>query len=167
MADKETVLMGDELNDMHIAMYQKMLKALFPGLNGLSSPLKVSVMGNWRENFIQIYHCRGNHWFAASNIGCCIKEVNVYDSLYDGIDSVSKVKIKETFCCDSDITITLVPVQKQDGVKDCGLFALAFATFLAFGKKSPHLLPVHQFHQKSLWEHYLYCIESKEVSEFH
>lgn len=165
MADRETVVVGEELNDMHIDTYQKMLKALFPGLCGLSSPLKVSVMRNWHENFIQVYFCRGNHWFTASTIGCCVKEVKVYDSLYNDIDLDSKAKIQKTFC-DSDIKITSIPVQKQIGVKDCGLFALAFATFLAFGKTPPHLISLHQFEQSSLRKHYLYCMECKEVSEF-
>ena len=50
------------------------------------------------------------------------------------IDLASKAKIQETFC-DSELRITSIPIQKQVGVKDCGLFAQAFATFLAFGKK--------------------------------
>ena len=47
----------------------------------------------------------------------------------------------------SCIKITSVPVQKQVGVKDCGLFALAFATLLAFRKTPPHYVPLNYFDQ--------------------
>ena len=54
MSDKETVLLGLELDDIHIDMFQKLLKDQFPLLNGLSSPLKVSVMKKWIVTF---YKC--------------------------------------------------------------------------------------------------------------
>ena len=149
MSDKETVLLGLELNDIHIDMFQKLLKDQFPLLNGLSSPLKVSVTGKWIGNFLQVYHCRNNHWITASTIGCKIGIVNIYDSLYT--DQLTRSKVEETFP-DLKITIMVLPVQKQFGVKDCGLFSLAFATYLII--ICPQI------------EGTLPCLEMKQVSQF-
>ncbi len=81
MVDRQTVLTGEKLNDMHIDMYQKLLQALFPDIKGLSTTLKVSQIGDWCEQFLQVFFCRGDHWFTASTIGCSIGEVKIYDSL--------------------------------------------------------------------------------------
>lgn len=164
VSDRDAVLMGHELNDKHIDLYQKLLKKQFPYMMGLSSPLKVSVMRSWVEYYAQIYHCRNNHWIVASTFGCKDGVVNVYDSLYTDIDSTTKCQIEDVFP-DSDISIILPSVQKQNGVKDCGLFAIAFATFLAFGN-DPLLLSLHQFDQKNLRKHFMSCLELKCISEF-
>ncbi len=87
----------------------------------------------------------------------------MYDSLYTTLDSATQTKIENTFP-DSNIEILLPPAQKQDGVKDCGLFALASATFFAFGN-SPHSLLLH-FDQKKLPTHYVSCVEQQIVMEF-
>ena len=141
-----------------------LFKSRFPTLKGLYLPLKTPLMGSWTDNFVQVYHCRGNHWITVSTLGCKDGEINVYDSLYTSIDSGTKCKIEDTFP-ESDLTIVLPPVQRQDGVKDCGLFALAFATFLAFSN-SPQSLSLHRFDQKSFREHYVSSIELKQIKEF-
>ncbi len=164
VSDKEIVLGGLQLHDMHIDLYQRLLKSHFPLLNGLSSTLNVAPVGKWIENYVQVYHCRNNHWITASTIGCKDREVNVYDSLYTVLDSATKTKIEKAFP-DSNMRTILPPVQKQDGVKDCGLFAVAFATFLAFGN-SPQSLSLHHFDQNKLRLHYVSCLEQQIVTEF-
>lgn len=164
VSDKEAVVTGLELNDLHIEIYQKLLKVRFPNLKGLSSPLKVLPVGSWTDNYVQVCHCRSNHWIAVTTLGCKDGEINVYDSMYKTIDSGTKCKIEETFP-NSALTIALPPVQQQDGVKDCGLFALAFATFLAFGN-NPQALSLHKFDQKSFREHFVSSIELNNVTEF-
>ena len=57
--DKEAIMKGHELNDLHIDMAQ---------------------------NAIQIIHVQGNHWITISTINCEEGEVGVYDSLYNSID---------------------------------------------------------------------------------
>lgn len=164
IADKETITKGAELHDLHIEMYQKLLKIQFPNLMGLSSSLKVLPMGSWTDNYVQVYHCRSNHWITVSTLGCKDGEINVYDSMYTSIDSGIIQKIEDTFP-DSDLTVALCPVQRQIGMKDCGLFALAFATSLAFGN-SPQSLSLCQFNQNSFREHYVSSIQIKQASEF-
>ena len=53
----------------------------------------------------------------------------VYDSLFRDIDDTTRSTIQGTFS--HSIAITMPNVQKQNGPKDCGLFAVAFATILA------------------------------------
>ena len=47
--------------------------------NGVSPPLplKTPLMGSWTDNFVQVYHCRGNHWITVSPLRCKDGEINV------------------------------------------------------------------------------------------
>ena len=68
-----------------------------------------------------------------SSIGCKTGEVNVYDLLYLDLDEMTKRKVERAFGSTS-INVHFANVQKQEGLVDCGPFAIAFATSLAFGK---------------------------------
>jgi len=76
---------------------------------------------------------------------------------------LQRITLKKMF--DPSVKILLPAVQKQNGVKDCGLFALAFATFLAFRKSHQPLL-LHHFDLKKLRLHLISCLEEGVVSEF-
>ena len=88
-------------------------------------------IGFWVDNYLQVVHSRSNRQITVSTIGCQRDEIKVYDSLYDKVDA-TKNKSEKTFAC--KIQYTLSRGQKQQGVKDCGLFAVAFATDIAHGK---------------------------------
>jgi hypothetical protein len=122
---------GSELNDNHINAAQFLLKLKFPEFHGFSHTLKPTRYNIWKSNYIQILHCRGNHWILLSTIGCKTDEMFVYDSLYKTIDEETETTIKNIFGS-SYVNISLPIVQSQSGVKDCGVFSIAFATFLAF-----------------------------------
>lgn len=51
-------------------------------------------------------------------------------------------------------------VTKQEGLSDCGVFAIATATSLAFGRR-----PVH-FKQSTMREHLLKCFEAGSMQPF-
>ena len=53
-------------------------------------------------------------------------------------------------------------VQIQKGVKDCGLFAMAFGTH----GNNPGLLPSCQLDQSCLRSTLLNCLEQKSISDF-
>ena len=67
-----------------------------------------------------------------ATIGCQHNEIKVIDSLYNEVDTATKNRLEKTFAC--SIQCIVLRVQKQQGSKDCGLFALAFATDIAHGK---------------------------------
>ena len=62
------------------------------------------------------------------------------------------------------MTYTMALVQKQSGIKDCGLFAIAFATNLAFTQNVMTTPPL--FDQKKLRPHFITCLEANCFSEF-
>ena len=163
-SDKATVQEGQQLNDMHLNISQKLLRKQFPLFKGFHCTLVQSCVGNWIDNYIDIFHCRGNHWICVSTIGCKHEEVNVYDSLYKDVDDITIRKIGEVFAS-SGIKCVLPCVQKQHGINDCGLFAIAFATYLAFGN-DPKALETHQFKQTNLRSHLISCLEQKHFTQF-
>ena len=52
----------------------------------------------------------------------------VYDSLYDSIDDRTQVVIHELFAKHD-----AAKVHKQQGVRDCGVFVITFATVICCG----------------------------------
>ena len=119
-------------------------------------------LGQWIENFVQICHCRSNHWITLSTKECQVGEIKVYDSLYDEVDMVTTTMIKRLFNL-TNLTVTMPLVQRQKGIKDCGLFAIANATTLAFKDSidSAHL------DQTKLRQHLVLCLEKTLLLSFH
>ena len=65
-----------------------------------------------------------------------------------------------------DVWDAVVPcVQKQNGVKDCGLFAIAFTAFLVNGN-NPEQLLTYTFQQDELRNHLVKCLEQGYVTPF-
>ena len=61
-----------------------------------------------------------------------------YDSLLHSIDETTKGIINNLFHLDPDKAIARIKVfhpQKQTNSKDCGVYAIAWTTTIAFGKK--------------------------------
>ena len=165
LIDKEVIVNGLELNDLHMTISQKLLSDRFPSIVGLRTPLvPVTEIGSWIGNYLQIFHCRGNHWITVSTIGCRGGEVRVYDTIFTSIDDNTKRSIKTIFS-PSNITITAPGIQRQAGAKDCGLYAIAIATYLAYGK-DPDALCSHHFNQELLRGHLVSCLEDKLLVEF-
>ena len=125
--------------------------------------LAPSAVGGWIEKYVQILHCNGNHWITVSTIGCANDMMNVYDSLYRNITEETKGNLDKLFF--TAVKYSVPQVQIQNGTKDCGLFAVAFALYLAHGN-DPSLLPHCQFHQSSLRSMLLNMFELKSVFNF-
>ena len=108
-------------------MAQNLLKLQHPSLNGLGSTLTVeaTAFSGWVAQYLQILHCRGNHWICMSTLGCKRGEIHVFDS---NTDETTK-RIRKIF---GDSVVILQPhVQKQKGVQECGLIAIAFTAYLS------------------------------------
>ena len=83
--------------------------------------------------FIQILYTPGNaHWVCVGSVGCEDSTVNLYDSRYHNI-IVNEVQQQVLILNGrSNFTgIQVFPVQKQPNGSDHGVFAVAFATYLA------------------------------------
>lgn len=77
----------------------------------------------WVDNYLQVVHSCSNHWIT---VRCQSDEIKVFDSLYNEVDIATQNKLKKTFAC--KIRYNVPRVQKQQGVNDCGLFAVMFTT---------------------------------------
>ena len=84
--------------------------------------------------FVLILHIDGNHWITLSTIGCKV-EVNLYDC--NQCESLFASTEEQISCLlnskEKDLQLKIMPVQRQKGCSDCGLFALAFAATLCSG----------------------------------
>ena len=94
------------------------------------------------------------------------KEVNgkvlVYDSIFKNVDKETRKIICNIFQVLPVSNIKVVKAQKQMGTKDCGLFAIAYATALALGQNPSKLT----FYQESMRSHFVACLEQEKLTLF-
>ena len=165
-ADEKKLVEGGWLNDKHMEFAQCLLKQQFPSLGGLQSTLlqcrKETQKGISRG--VQIVHSRGNHWIVVSTINCKQREVLVFDSLYTSIDESTKAIITSVFQAPDNGTLTIryVNTQKQADTNDCGLFAIASATAIAFGSDPSN----HIYHQGEMRPHLHQCFVKGLLTQF-
>ena len=109
---------------------------------------------------IQIIFTRNCHWLVASNAFSGDDEVIVYDSLFTNVT-------KDTFSLITRLfkrgNISVLQPQKQNGTDDGGLYALAFATSLAYG----HDPSTINYNQGMMRKHLIECFENKKMVPFH
>ncbi len=113
---------------------------------------------------MQILHIDSDHWIAVSNIGCTTKEdIIVYDSIYTSISAHTKQLLSQLVHTDKPaINVKIAPTPKQSGSSDCGVYAVAFVTSIAFGL-DPSL---SVYNQTVMRGHLLSCLELKVLSPF-
>ena len=161
------VMEGGMLSDIPINVAQLLLKKQFPNLKGLQPTVyqQRKAQGNETSRVddddqqLQIIHCCGNHWIVASRVGCTKGTVNIYDSLYTSLDEPTKLLVSAMF--QSNIQY-IQPLQKQIGVTDCGLFAIAVITAIAYGTDPSQL----QFKQEEMRKHLLTCFNNEYLTPF-
>ena len=95
LEDKERLMSGRWLNCRLIEAAQSLLAETFPSLEGLQSPLNGERchFKQAQGTFIQILHVERCHWVCASNVGCEVGAVNVFDSAYNRISLNTKQQI--------------------------------------------------------------------------
>ena len=112
------------------------------------------------RNRIQILFCKERkHWIVATTVNCSPYEVKVYDSLFQYLDKDSLQLIERLFQCDNlNLDIIMTQRCKQEGCKDCGVFAIAIATAIASG-----LNPSRQNFKQEAMRGYLVNCFNKEI----
>ena len=81
----------------------------------------------------------------------------MYDSLYND-DNATKNKLEKTFA--NKLHYIIPRLQKQKGAIDCGLFAVAFTTNLAYGKNT------FKLDQSQMHHHLFACFEASKIAVF-
>jgi len=160
-AERDMINYGRQLNDKHINYAQTVMQSQF-SIKGMQLTLYQHTRKP-PENELQIVHSRSNHWITASTIFASPGSIDVYDSLYDGVDSASRKVILDLFG-DSNSRINMKQVQKQHGTDDCGLFAIAFAVSLA--KKVDPANSGLRFQQSRMRSHLINCLQEAKFSLF-
>lgn len=164
--DKLSLLKGKWVGDTIITACQNLLKKQNPHIGGLEP----TVLGQCfqfniqRNEFVQVLHVGGNHWITISNIGNSLTHVNVYDSLPStDLPARAKSEIAGILCTEEKaIKLKFQDVQQQRGYKDCGLFALAFATSLCTGQD-----PVETTYVQNLLRlHLAQCLDKQTITPF-
>ena len=147
---------------------QNILHEQFPLIDGfLSTSLgMVGQLPVMKSEFIQILHTSKFHWVCVSSLGNTSKntaDVNLYDSLYRGITPETKKQIASLlFSPEKKINVAVPNVQQQGSNLDCGVFAIAFATSLCFGKDPSTL----HFNRREMRQHLYKCLINQRFTMF-
>ena len=139
------------------------MKQQFPNIQGLRSTLlQHQASKSVLKDQVQVIHDRGDHWIVASNVGCKKKEVSIYDSVYSSINKETENVVCGMFNAGSKMQVKMRPFQKQSGGMDCGLFALAAVTALAFNV-DPSVLKLNQ---ETMRQHLVTCLRNHKFTLF-
>ena len=91
------------------------------------------------------------------------EDVIVYDSLYDNINTHTQHLITRLLkSAHSPIKCAIATTQRQTGVKDCGLFAIAAATSFCFGECPSE----RRYEQSMMRGHFRQCLARGEMTPF-
>lgn len=171
VAASEVSLPGTWLSDSHVDHAQYLLAKCSPSFSGLQSTLvcdsyKSKYIQCPTRKFIQILNFQSNHWLTVSNIDCSPNTIKVFDSLStSGLQNNDKFncQLASLLNCSSEaITVIIADIKQQEGGSDCGLFAIACATSLAFG-----IPPETQnFAQKHMRSHLAKCFTDGVMRPF-
>ena len=136
----------DIIHEVHVC-----LRKLNPGVEGLQRPT-LGPVRNFNQGQWGIYSDFA-HWVCVGSVGCEDGTVNLYDSLYHNIiHSEVEDKVRNLVGHANFTGIQVVPVQQQQNGSDCGVFAAAFATCLAYGippqtvQFDVHKMRTHLYH---------------------
>ena len=159
-SDKEAILSGERLNDIHILFAQTLLRQQFPGVQGLSCTLTQNRLrfDIDKERVAQVCHVRNDHWIVISNILSEAKKIDIFDSVYSDIEENTAALVSGMF--DQPVELKVYPsLEKQKGSMDCGVYCIAVCASLL------HRAPIN-FSQSLLRPKLISCFEKFHVSPF-
>ena len=169
--ERETILEGQMISDESINLAQNLLHEQFPGIDGffdttLALSNSFEIVKKWKP-FIQILHTGSHHWVCVANMTPDRQENNkciLYDSLNSGTfnSTVASYICALSYCKSKVLDVQIEQVQQQSNFVDCGLFAIAFATSLAFSE-NPGLVC---YEEGVLRHHLVECLEKNYMEPF-
>ena len=163
--DKKIIILGECLNDLHINFAQEIFKKQFKHILGFQSTLVLAKctgikISHLQGQYLQIIHCRECHWIVASVEKLHMEDIiriTIYDSIFLSIDDETSRLLTRMFG-KNDVVMGKAP--KQEGNKDCGVYAIATCVSLANGT-SPHL-----YDQTKMRGHLIQCFENLKFTKF-
>ena len=151
--DKKVITSEGLLTDKYVNFPQALLQKEHKQLLGLQSTLLLAKQTSVSPS-LQIVHSRGDHWIVATTIESPVNTVKIFDSLYPSIDPFTRELVYKLYGHDVQVVVEEGP--KQEGHRDCGLFAIATATLLAHGCDPTS----YKFEQPAMRKHLLDCFEN-------
>ena len=151
------------LQDSPIEAANRFLKNQFRSQAGLYNPVHGQDFSFpiTRDAFIQILLVGGNHWVTVAGVSSSL--VHVYDSVYNHVHDDVKIQVAALMLSDEPVvTFKLHKVQFQKGSRDCGLYAVAYATDLAYGNDPSS----YRYKQEKLRSHFIDCIKKEILTPF-
>ena len=159
------------LSDESIDLAQQLLKKQFPIFGGLqdialSEHYSLNVVKKDKP-FIQVLHNGSAHWICVFNSDRNRSENNtchILGSLFRGkiTKNVEKKICALLLCKEPIIKVVINSVQQQENGVDCGVFAIAYGTSLAFGKNST----LCSYNMPLMRQHLVNCLEKEMMYPF-
>ena len=153
------------LDDEDINKVMELIKKQFPHLTGLHNCLIGHTHQSFPKthgNFLQILHVNENYWITVHNVPQ-LNIVNVYGSTYESTSEDAKWQIAALLRTkDNQIELKIQNVQYQNEFTDCGIFAVAFATDLAYGCNPSKC----HYKQDLFRSHFLKCLHLQNMTPF-
>jgi len=142
-AERDMLCNNGWLTDLYMNAVQVLIKKQFPHIGGLQNTTIIQPKRNNKPfqvgtESLQIIHTSNNHWIVPSTMNCYQADITVYDSSSSSVNMETKIilsSLLKTQKCQFTIQIS----NKQSGTKDCGVFATAYRTTVAYGKDPPIL----------------------------
>ena len=168
--ERNTILNNEMLTDESINIAQILLQKQFPNIGGFQD----TVIGKVQEfdtipgskKYIQILHAGSLHWLCVANVSeeKTSDEHYIFDSLSRKIIRDDIVKQIANYACSpaTELLLNIESVQQQRNGVDCGLFAIAFATSLAFGENPGDIC----YDQDLLRVHLVKCLTNQNMCKF-
>ena len=105
----------------------------------------------------------GSHWLTLSNINCLENTIKVYDSAHSGLSHEEELTIASLVATTvNKLQVIFLNVALQTNGYDCGLYTIAKASALRFGRD-----PTTQTHISRMMRSHLYkCLENKHLKPF-
>ena len=162
---------GSKLSDISINLAHNILSLQFEEFSGLQNSLK-GIRNRFKvinpgSKYVQILHDKENdHWVCIGNITenrNDNSEHYVYDTALNKV-SVGIVKQVANYSKHpgKELVLRMEKVQKQHNGTDCGVYAIAIATCLAFGIDPKY----YQFEPNSMRDHLKLCFINLKMSVF-
>ena len=142
---KQDLMKGKELYDLHVNAFQSILKSQFPEIKGLQSTLLQNKTAIAKADLdsgkvLQIVHMTF-HWVACQLFS---NEVHFYDSAYSTVSAETLDVLAQLIHTDQKtFTVKVMNTSKQAGSVDCTLYAMATLAYLAF-EKDPTTIVINQ-----------------------
>ena len=164
------IMKHEMLTDESLNLAQNYLHEAFPSISGLQDTATgaTQTFNVVSGDFIRILHEGNLHWVCTSNISfdssTDVSDINVFDSYNHGyIAKVTKRQMATFMSVELPEKNTYIKsLQQQPNGVDYGVFAIAFATALAFGNDPTK----KRFDIKKMRRHLRDCLKVERMSPF-